>query len=77
VKPVRAALDVVADQLRRCARLAGGALILELVAEGEQFVAVAVQGADDKRVVRCVTDVTAPLRFAPTPRQTLHEEFMP
>ena len=77
VKPVREALDDVADQLRRCARVAGGVLILELVAEGEQLVAVAVQGADDKRVVGCVTDITTPLRFAPTPRQTLHEEFMP
>ena len=77
VKPVREALNGVAEQLRGCARLAGGVLILELVAEGEQLVAVAVQGADDKRVVGCVTDITTPLRFAPTPRQTLNEEYMP
>ena len=74
---MREALDDVVDQLRRCAHLAGGVLILELVVEGEQVVAVAVQGTDDKRVVSCVTDITTPLRFAPTPRQTLYEEFMP
>lgn len=77
VKPMREALDGVAEQLRSCAQLAGGVLILELVAEGDKLIAVAVQGADDKRVVSCVTDITTPLRFAPTPRQTLHEEFMP
>ena len=74
---MRKALDDVAAQLRRCAHLAGGVLILELVAEGDRLTAVAVQGADDKRVVRCVTDITTPLRFAPIPRQILHEEFMP
>ncbi len=77
LKQMREALDGVAEHLRSCARTAGGVLILELVAEGDRLTAVAVQGADDARVVRCVTDITTPLRFAPTPRQTLHEELVP
>ena len=77
VKPVREALNGVAEQLRNCARLAGGVLILELVAEGDRLTNVTIQGAGEKHVASCVTDITTPLRFAPTPRQTLDEEYMP
>ena len=74
---VREALDDVAGDLRRCARLAGGTLVVELTAEGEAFGKVAVQDTSDRDIMRCVEDVITPLRFVATPQQFFAEEYMP
>lgn len=76
---MREALNIIADRLRGCTALAGGALLIEFeTASGsETFVSAKVIGPHEERVGRCVREVTTSIRFVPTAPQTFTEEYTP
>lgn len=73
---VREALATVAGDLRDCAGLAGGLLIVEFTtaAGRESFADFNVVGDDAPEVGRCVRDIADALRFAPTSDATTFTE---
>lgn len=77
VPTVSKAIDDVSGRLHGCAELAGGALVLELTAEGEALTQVAVQGFHEEPIHRCVHQILDPLRFAPTSKQFFSKEYTP
>ena len=76
---MRAALDLAAPRLRRCAGLGDGNLFIELKvdADGTAFASATPLYESDPELLRCVRRVVSSLRFAPTPRQVLVEEYHP
>lgn len=73
------ALDEAAAELRRCAAITGGVLLVEFtVVDGEDtFRKLEATGAHSEDVARCVAEAGARLRFAPTAAQIFTEEYRP
>lgn len=77
--PLDEALEGAAADLRRCAAIAGGVLLVEFtVVDGEDtFHKVEATGGHAEDVARCVLEAGARLRFAPTTAQIFTEEYRP
>ena len=75
---MHASLDAVAEDLRRCAALEGGLLVLEFTADKGAFTKVSAGGTAADGVAACVRDATSALRFqAALLPETFTEEYMP
>jgi hypothetical protein len=74
---MRAALDAVAPQLRRCGSEAGLFIEFTIEAGQDQFANTDVIGDHKEHVERCVRAVVDDLRFAPTTAQIVHEAYTP
>ncbi len=76
--PMHDALELVSTELRRCAGLADGLLVVAFkVADGEDHAAVSVDSKSTEAVDRCVRDATVALRFQPEGPQSFTEEYTP
>ncbi len=73
------ALAAAAPDLRRCAVLAGGLLMLEFVVQegSDRFAAVHVMNAPRNDVGPCIREATAAIVFAPTEPQIFAMEYTP
>jgi serine/threonine protein kinase len=73
------ALTSATAQLRRCARLAGDALLVEFVTDAarEGLAAVTIRGGAAPEVESCVRDATVPLRFRPEGPLLFTREYTP
>ncbi|MCY1072566.1 serine/threonine-protein kinase [Nannocystis sp. RBIL2] len=76
---MREALKSAAEELRRCASLSGGSLLVEFetAAGNEIFVEAKVIGPHEDRVGRCVREAADSIRFEPTAAQTFAEVYNP
>ena len=75
---MREALDAVAGDLRRCAALDDGLLLLEFTVDKGAFAKVSAGGTTPDNVVACVGEATRSLRFQAVPLpETFTEEYMP
>ena len=73
------ALAGVAGELRRCAGLADGPVLVHFAADegAERFADVQVRGVDDLEVRGCVRDATTPIRFRPAAAASFTREYTP
>jgi serine/threonine protein kinase len=78
--PMREALAVVAEDLRRCSTLAGGLLVVEFTTarHRDNFASVIVTSRTNSELDRCVNGATAAVRFQPPQEpQLFTEEYTP
>ncbi len=76
LRTMRATLDSVESEMRRCAVLEGGLLVVEFTTAGGSFGTVAPRTSEDT-VVDCVRTATAALSFQPAEAQVFTEEYEP
>ncbi|MBL8974047.1 MAG: serine/threonine protein kinase, partial [Myxococcales bacterium] len=77
---MRAALENVAADLRRCSALVGGLLVVEFTTaeQRDRFATVTVTSRTSAEVDRCVGEATAAIRFQPPQEpQLFTEEYTP
>lgn len=74
---MREALEAIEPELRRCAAIVGGLLLVEFTADRGVFTEASSTASTDPRVARCIRDATAASRFESAPLQVFTEGYTP